>query len=144
MLHELKFAKAKLPAEEGGLIANSLKELGDRIADSNAKNVSAETFSLDKEERLTFPQRRADALIAMTEHYLASANSSSPINSITSLKGAERCQLIMHVRAGSLNQGEGTDLEADLGVSLDGRWLIPSAARVWRVMQAYSLLKGIT
>jgi hypothetical protein len=132
---------AKLPAEEGGIIAKALKELGDRLADSNIdtaketpqnseKSVSAETFSLDKkEEKLTFPQRRADALIAMTEHYLASANSSSPIDSITSLKGAERCQLIMHVRAGSLNQGAGTDLEAYLGVSLDGRWLIPNAAR---------------
>jgi hypothetical protein len=132
---------AKLPAEEGGIIAKALKELGDRLADSNIdtaketpqnseKSVSAETFSLDKkEEKLTFSQRRADALIAMTEHYLASANSSSPIDSITSLKGAERCQLIMHVRAGSLNQGAGTDLEADLGISLDGRWLIPNAAR---------------
>ena len=128
---------AKLPAEEGGIIAKALKELGDRLADAgsetlqnSAKSVSAETFSLDKkEEKLTFPQRRADALIVMTEHYLASANSLSPIDSITSLKGAERCQLIMHVRAGSLNQGAETDLEADLGVSLDGRWLIPNAAR---------------
>jgi hypothetical protein len=125
--------KAKLPAEEGGLIAKALKELGDRLTDvgsekpqNSAKSVSAETFSLDQEEeKLTFPQRRADALIAMTEHYLASANSASSTDSITSLKGAERCQLIMHVRAGSLNQGAG----ADLGVSLDGRWLIPSAAR---------------
>ena len=124
---------AKLPAEEGGLIAKALKELGDRLADAgsetrqnSAKSVSAETFSLDQEEeKLTFPQRRADALIAMTEHYLASANSASSTDSITSLKGAERCQLIMHVRAGSLNQGAG----ADLGVSLDGRWLIPNAAR---------------
>jgi hypothetical protein len=128
--------KAKLPAEEGGLIAKALKELGDRIADSNtdevketlqnsAKSVSAETFSLDKEEKLTFPQRRADALIAITEHYLASANSVSSIDSITSLKGAERCQLIMHVRAGSLNQSEGQGADADL----DGRWLLPSEAR---------------
>jgi len=109
---------AKLPAEEGGLIAKALKELGDRLADSNidsTKSVSAETFSLEKqEEKLTFPQRRADALIAITEHYLADPD-------LELLKGAERCQLVLHVRAGSLNQG--------LGASLDGRWLIPNAAR---------------
>ena len=134
--------KARLPAEEGGLIAKALKELGDRLANvgceapqDSAKSVSAETFSMNQtleektEEKLTFPQRRADALIAITEHYLASANSSSSIDSISSLKGAERCQLIMHVRAGSLHNAAGTDLEADLGVSLDGRWLIPNAAR---------------
>jgi hypothetical protein len=134
--------KARLPAEEGGLIEKALKELGDRLANvgceapqDSAKSVSAETFSMNQtleektEEKLTFPQRRADALIAITEHYLASANSSSSIDSISSLKGAERCQLIMHVRAGSLHNASGTDLEADLGVSLDGRWLIPSAAR---------------
>ena len=118
---------AKLPAEEGGLIAKALKELGDRLADSqnNAKSVSAETFSLDnKEERLTFPQRRADALIAMAEHYLASASRSPGIDSITSLKGAERCQLIMHVRAGAGHK-TGTPLDTEL----DGRWLIPNASR---------------
>ncbi len=116
--------KAKLPQEEGGLIAKALTELGDRIADSKnradaaedikaEKSVSAETetFTLDKqEEQITFPQRRADALIAMTEHYLANPD-------FESLKGAERCQLIMHIRADSQN----TDL--------DGRWLIPNAAR---------------
>ncbi|MGK0248159.1 MAG: hypothetical protein ACI910_000887 [Oleispira sp.] len=35
----------------------------------------------------------------------------------------------MHLLAGSLNQETGADLGADLGVSLDGRWLIPNAAR---------------
>lgn len=116
---------AKLPAEEGGLIAKALKELGDRLADStieSEKSVSAETFSLDKqEEKLTFPQRRADALIAIAEHYLANPD-------LESLKGAERCQLIMHVRAGAGHK-TGTPIDTDLGVSLDGRWLIPNAAK---------------
>ncbi len=80
--------KAKLPPEEGGLIAKALKELGDRIADSkpdradisnetpqdSAKSVSAETFSRNfqeekkeekKEERISCIQRRADALVAL-------------------------------------------------------------------------------
>jgi hypothetical protein len=134
--------KARLPAEEGALVAKALQELGDSIADSkkrdvdnenaenNGKDVSAETeveiFSFGslieneeekEEEKLTFPQRRADALVAIVEHYLASPE-------IESLKGAERCQLVMHVRAGSLNTNS-----ADLDANLDGRWLMPNAAR---------------
>jgi len=138
---------AKLPAEEGGLIAKVLQELGDRIADakmkdetpqSSAKNVSAETFlpsnleqmqnkmSEEKpQERLTFPQRRADALVAIAEHYLASSHSS--LNSLSSLKAAERCQLVLHVRAGSLSHGASDSMNSD--THLDGRWLIPNAAR---------------
>ena len=142
--------QAKLPAEEGGLIAKVLKELGDRIADADikseidnetpqnrAKSVSAETFSFNsqdekQEDRLTFPQRRADALIAIAEHYLTSSSSSSTSDlKLTSLKAAERCQLVLHVRAGSLSPNVGNDvnLDASLNASLDGRWLIPNAAR---------------
>jgi len=135
--------KAKLPAEEGALVAKVLKELGDQIADSkkgeaekegiekegtekeevpqiSAKNVSAETFSLDKkEEQLTAIQRRADALVAIAEHYLASPVDNSKLEplKLSSLKASERCQLIMHIRAGDQN------------ADLDGRWLLPNAAR---------------
>jgi hypothetical protein len=136
--------KAKLPAEEGALVAKVLQELGDSIADSkkrdvdnenaenNGKDVSAETemeiFSFGslieneeekEEEKLTYPQRRADALIAIAEHYLASGSDGS--QGLSSLKGAERCQLVLHVRAGS-------SLDSD-AANLDGRWLIPNAAR---------------
>jgi hypothetical protein len=136
--------KAKLPAEEGGLIAKALNQLGDQLVDAkpniekpnneihkqempqnSAKGVSAETeiFSLNKqEEHLTFPQRRADALVAIAEHYLASSETESP-NRLT-LKGAERCQLIMHIRAGA-----GHSLATPTDPSLDGRWLLPNAAR---------------
>jgi hypothetical protein len=138
--------KAKLPAEEGALVAKVLQELGDNIADAkkrevddesaenNEKDVSAETemeiFSFGslieneeekEEEKLTYPQRRADALVAITEHYLASGSDGS--QDLSSLKGAERCQLVMHVRADSHNTGVNND------ASLDGRWLLPSAAR---------------
>jgi hypothetical protein len=135
--------KAKLPAEEGALVAKALQALGDNIADAkkrkvgnessenDEKNVSAETemeklsFGVlvekeeeKEEEKLTFPQRRADALVAITEHYLASGS-----QGLSSLKGAERCQLVMHVRADSHNTGANND------ENLDGRWLLPNAAR---------------
>ena len=125
---------AKLPAEEGSLVAKTLKELGDKLAETEIqaeaqteqkdntepKNVSAETFSLNKtEEKLTFPQRRADALIALSEHYLATVHNTST-NSLTALKSAERCQLILHIQAGDQNRHP---------ANLDGQWLTPSAAR---------------
>jgi hypothetical protein len=123
---------AKLPAEEGSLVAKTLKELGDKLAETETeqkdktepKNVSAETFSRNQtEEKLTFPQRRADALIALSEHYLAtvqSASTNASTNSLTALKSAERCQLILHIQAGSLNQSP---------QHLDSQWLPPSTAR---------------
>jgi len=138
--------KAKLPPEEGALVAKALQELGDSIADikkspdtepdiknvadnavvkNSEKDVSAETetFSLDKqEEPLTFPQRRADALVAFAEHYLASDSSE-----LSSLKGAERCQLIMHIRANTHTGSSDANVSND--ASLDGRWLLPNAAR---------------
>ena len=136
--------KARLPAEEGALVAKALQELSDSIADSkkadveneatenSEKDVSAETemetFSFGslveneeekEEEKLTYPQRRADALVAIAEHYLASGSGGS--YGLSSLKGAERCQLVLHVRAGS-------SLDSD-AANLDGRWLLPNAAR---------------
>ena len=111
---------AKLPAEEGSLVAKTLKELGDKLAETEPKNVSAETFSLNQaEEKLTFPQRRADALIALSEHYLATAQNAST-NSLTALKSAERCQLTLHIQAGDQNIQP---------ANLDGQWLPPSTVR---------------
>ena len=133
--------KAKLPAEEGALVAKALQELGDSIADAknNEKNVSAETemeiFSSGslveneeekEEEKPTFPQRRADALVAIAEHYLASGSGGS--QGLSSLKGAERCQLVMHVRADSHNT-DSYHTGANNDANLDGRWLLPNAAR---------------
>ena len=45
-------------------------------------------------------------------------------------KLAERCQLVMHVHSCS-NSGDGsqTNLKANLDANLDGRWLMPDAAR---------------
>jgi len=112
--------QALLPAEEGGLLVKVLQELGDRlVADSSTAQTEA---SLEKEmepepeiedEKVTavtsFPQRRADALVAIAEHYLATNS-----GDVASLKASERCQLILHVQEGA---------------NLDGRWLPPDAAR---------------
>jgi hypothetical protein len=135
--------QARLPDEEGGLLVKVLQELGSQIVDPTesdeknqtmgaveAKSVSAETPSTKSTsfipDKLTFPQRHADALVALSEHYITSLN--NPAES--SLKAAERCQLVIHVHSCS-NSGDGsqTNLNASLDANLDGRWLMPGAAR---------------
>lgn len=130
--------KAKLPAEEGALVAKVIKELGDRLA--AAEKVAADDFSeykkddlLDEKllkeplvtkEQLTFPQRRADALALMAESYLA--------NPTGLLKGAERCQLVLHVQQDPGNKGLGVQGglgSIGKGPNLEGRWLLPDSAR---------------
>jgi hypothetical protein len=46
-------------------------------------------------------------------------------------KAVERCQLVLHVRVGSLSHGapKTVNLDANLDAHLEGRWLKPNAAR---------------
>jgi hypothetical protein len=123
--------KAKLPAEAGGLLVKVIKELGDQLAaaenaaeQEKGEKVAADAFSEYKKddslnekllkEPLTFPQRRADALVMLAE-------------GAGSLKGHERCQLLLHVHTGHVHQ-DGLGSTA-LDSNLDGRWLLPDAAR---------------
>jgi len=88
---------AKLPAEEGGLVVKLINALGDQLAINHKDN------SLDKKEKdvpavildngLTFPQRRADAMVAIAQQFLAEG---SVHESGVSFKGSERCQLMLH------------------------------------------------
>jgi hypothetical protein len=128
--------KAKLPAEAGGLLVKVIKELGDQLAAAEhtaekekGEKVAADAFyeykkdnSLNDKllkEPLTFPQRRADALVMLAE-------------GMGSLKGHERCQLVLHVHTGHVHSGhvhQGGLGSTALDSNLDGRWLLPDAAR---------------
>lgn len=101
--------RAKLPAEEGGLLVKLVTALGEQIA-ANEKSKA-------EEDEITFPQRRADALLVMADQFLAEGNHSID-GAATTLAGSERCQLMLHIHAGSNN--------AD---NLDGRWLPTEAAK---------------
>jgi hypothetical protein len=104
--------QALLPAEEGGLLVKVLKELGDRLVTDTSLETEKD-LSIEPEivtAVTSFPQRRADALVAIAEHYLAAGS-----GDVVNLKASDRCQLIMHVHAGAAN--------------LDGQWLAPNAAR---------------
>ncbi len=109
--------QALLPAEEGGVFVKVLKELGDRLV-ANEKQLSIEPEIVTAVT--SFPQRRADALVAIAEHYLATGAGDA-----VSLKASDRCQLIMHVHSGT----DTGSLDADPGANLDGKWLLPDAAR---------------
>ncbi len=101
-----------------------LTELGDRlVADSSEETEEEKQLSIEPEivtAVTSFPQRRADALVAIAEHYLATGSGDA-----VNLKASDRCQLIMHVHSGI---GTGS-LDADPGANLDGKWLLPDAAR---------------
>ena len=102
---------AKLPPEEGALVVKALEAIVDNATeaqdDNKEKNVSAETllvetvesFETDSEPKLTFSQKRADALCSMAEHYIASYKNEAGIQS---LAGAERCQIMLHVDINTL------------------------------------------
>jgi hypothetical protein len=123
--------QALLPAEEGGLLVKVLKELGDRLVADTSITKTESSLEIESEKDLniepeiitavtSFPQRRADALVAIAEHYLATGSGDA-----ANLKASERCQLIMHVHAGAATES----LDAGLGANLDGQWLAPDAAR---------------
>jgi hypothetical protein len=119
--------QALLPAEEGGIFVKVLTELGDRLVAnaSSEKEPEKEEKQLSIEAEIvtavtSFPQRRADALVAIAEHYLATGSGDA-----VNLKASDRCQLIMHVHSGAI----AGSLDADPSANLDGKWLLPDAAR---------------
>ena len=90
-----------------GLLVKLVTALGEQIAANEKHKV--------KEDEITFPQRRADALLVMTEQFLAEGNHS---NNGATLTGSERCQLMLHIHAGS-----------NITDNLDGHWLPTEAAK---------------
>ncbi|MDO8864140.1 DUF222 domain-containing protein [Haliea sp. E1-2-M8] len=85
------------------------------------EKISAETFSQHMN------QVRADALVAMVEHFLASG---PDYRGLQGLKGAERCQVVMHVDMNTLReQRSGVCCTHGRAHFEDRPWLSPSTAR---------------
>ena len=76
---------AKLPQVEGGLMVKAIEEVIRQTNTSNSKNASTPAEA--------FKQKRADALCAITEHYIATAK----VDGIKALAGHERCQVVLHI-----------------------------------------------
>lgn len=82
------------------------------------KNIAGNSVILDK---ITFLPRRADALVTLSELYLATIKDSPSgpsTSNLSSTKAADRCQLVLHVRSGD---------DFKQYVNLDGRCLLPVA-----------------
>jgi hypothetical protein len=112
---------AKLPAEAGSLVVKAIEAVAAPIQqkqqdllieqrkqqeESARKNVSAETSStlgLEDPDGLqnSYIQTRADALISVAEHFLATSDQSMEFQG---LKGSERCQIMLHVDINTLRQ----------------------------------------
>jgi hypothetical protein len=112
---------AKLPPEDGALVVKALEA----VATKDAENDSAETFSevVEQEEPNTFQQllthTRADALVKITEHFLATTHDGR----FQGLKGSERCQVVLHVDIDTLRtQGERCHLD-------EKPWIAPQTAK---------------
>jgi hypothetical protein len=132
---------ARLPAEEGSLVVKAIEAVTTPrpAASQLEKSVSAETRSnpeapgdetlLNEDEcaATSFPQARADALVLMAEHFLATHEGGS---NIQSLKGSERCQIMLHVDVNTL-RGQQNETESGPGCcNLDDKqWISPKTAR---------------
>ncbi len=92
---------ARLPAEAGSIVVKAIEAVATTEQD---ENVPAGTFLEEEEERpaaprKTYGQARADALATMAEHFLATCDQNDQWQG---LKGSERCQVVLHVGMGTL------------------------------------------
>jgi hypothetical protein len=112
---------AKLPAEVGALVVKALNAvLRQELADKREKALVEDGGFIvehDDEESVpaeTFPQKRADAIGQMAEHYIASWDNG---DGIQSLRGHEKCQVMLHVSTNTPDS------------HVDEQWVSPDTAR---------------
>jgi len=100
----------------------SAETVPDHLAYARAEEkISAATFSQHMN------QVRADALVSMVEHFLASG---PDYRGLQGLKGAERCQVVLHVDVNTLReQRSGVCCTHGRAHFEDKPWLAPSTAR---------------
>jgi hypothetical protein len=105
-----------------GLESATGQALPNHLAYARAEEkISAETFSQHMN------QVRADALVAMVEHFLATG---PDYQGLQGLKGAERCQVVLHVDVNTLReQKSGLCCTHGHAHFEDKPWLAPSTAR---------------
>ena len=100
----------------------SAETLPDNLAYARAEEkISAETFSQHMN------QVRADALVSVMEHFMASG---PDYRGLQSLKGSERCQVVLHVDVNTLReQRSGVCCTHGRAHFEDRPWLSPATAR---------------
>lgn len=133
---------ARLPAEEGSLVVAAIEAVARAVQeapreqlqgerDHGSEKNSAETFSTEVSEASDFQglveHTRADALIKIAEHFLASSAENKPFQG---LKGSERCQVMLHVDINTLRRQALPEAGAHSCCHLgDKPWVSPDTAR---------------
>ena len=134
---------AKLPAEAGSLVVKAIEAVATSIHQeqqqkTEAQDVPAGTFSEPGSETAeqvlevndpvddqnTHSQTRADALVTMAEHFLATSDQNAQ------LKGSERCQIVLHVDIHTLRAHSEAEYRGHNHCDLDDkRWISPKTAK---------------
>lgn len=131
---------AKLPAEVGALVVKAIEAVAtpaqidkQKQLREPQKSVSAETFSeaIEEEEPTHFQDllqhTRADALVSIAEHFLATTKQNPQFQS---LKGSERCQVMLHVDINTLRQHGKEASHAHRHCNMDDKhWISPKTAK---------------
>lgn len=115
-------ARKRTDRGEGTEADDSVTTLPDNLAYERAEErISAETFSQHMN------QIRADALVNMVEHFLASG---PDYRNLQGLRGSERCQVVLHVDVNTLRQQQsGVCCTHGKAFFEDKPWLSPTTAR---------------
>jgi hypothetical protein len=134
---------AKLPPEAGALVIKAIEAVAtpaqlekQQQLQEPQKNVSAETFSeavdvVEEQEPTHFQDllqhTRADALVAIAEQFLATANQNPRFQG---LKGSERCQIMLHVDINTLREHGQLTNPAHQHCHMDDKhWISPKNAK---------------
>ena len=136
--------KAKLPPEAGELLVKTLHAVIRQDEDEQAGGHAAPEYmdggyrippDANGKPRKTFAQKQADALTALAEHYVATQEREE---GTVSLRGDERCQVMLHVDVATLQQHSGggsesgneqNDAHRNCRLDTDNAWLHPDTAR---------------
>ena len=131
---------AKLPSEAGALVVKAIEAVAAPLQlekqqemQDTQKSVSAETFAdaIEEEQATHFQDllqhTRADALVAIAEHFLATADQKAEFKG---LKGSERCQVMLHVDINTLRERRRVNHFANQHCNTDDKhWLSPRTAK---------------
>ncbi|MCP4471923.1 MAG: DUF222 domain-containing protein [Gammaproteobacteria bacterium] len=118
--------RARLPAEEGAIVLQALNAAMDAPHDEKNEAAADDVTAVTSENGNRFAQRRADALTTMAETTLRHGPVSQP--------SAERYQVVVHVTAETLAEGDAGRSELECG-----QRLAPDTAR--RIACGGSLLR---
>ena len=137
---------ARLPAEAGSLLVRAIEAVAAPVqqekqrqvlereeATECVKDVSAETFpeAVERENpnpcQDLFEHTRADALVTIAEHFLATSGEQRQWQGLT---GSERCQVMLHVDINTLQQRSNAQYEGlELSNLDDKHWIPATTAR---------------